>query len=232
MSPKKARKSALLLICCAIPAILQAGCDLFPRRCGLPSGDPVKEAEYPLAFTDEARKGKEFKVALFVSTAPGMGSEFARSEDILVANLIKKFPELAKGRNEKMEFIDPALVNKYETNSAYWYYRHPREWGKQLKADYVFKIQLDKMSLYQEGSQNRVYEGRAEVTVEVYDVAAGPVKPEYHYVYQFKYPYAGYLEASSIPVSTFKKNFLEHMGAEIAMKHVRHNESLEPSRAE
>lgn len=192
------------------------------------NGEPIKEAEYPLVFKEGPKKGKDVMVAVFVSSAPGVAPTFAGSEAALASNISKKLPEMAKDIKPKLLVYEPALVNKFKMNNPTWKQgMHPSEWGRKLGVDFVFDIQLDKMSLYQPGSLNAIYEGQADVNVDVYDVDAGPMEPKYSYIHAFKYPRTGYFDASTIPVNRFKQDFLEHLAAEICRKHIKHKEASE-----
>jgi hypothetical protein len=165
-------------------------------------------------------------VAVFISSASGIGPVFAGSEGKLASDIAKKLPEMAKDCKppQKLVVIDPAIVNKFKMNNPNWKVLHPSEWGKKLNVDFVLDIHLDKMSLYQPGTLNSLYEGQAEVTVDTYDVDAGPGEPKYNYVFPFKYPHTGYLDASTIPMNRFKQDYLEHLAAELCMKHATHKE--------
>jgi hypothetical protein len=222
MSAKRARKLGFLLVCCSLTAALPSGCFNFPPYTICSGGEPYKEAEFPLTFKDDSRKSKEVVLALFVSIAPGMGSEYARSEVTLASDLAKKLPELAKENKQKISVIDPVQINKFAMMTKDFVRMHPSEWGLNLGADYVFTIHVSKMSFYQAGNQNKIYEGMAEVVVDVFDVNAGPAEPKYHYILPFKYPHDGYLDSSTIPVSRFKQAFLEKLAVEICRKHFRH----------
>ena len=144
-------------------------------------------------YADGPKKGKEVVVAVFVTSAPGIGPVFAGSEASLASNIAKKLPEMAKENKQKLVVLDPALVNKFKMNNPNWKLMHASEWGKKLGADFVLDIHLEKMSLYQPGSLNQLYEGQADVTADVYDVDAEPLQvnsdePKYNYVHPFKYP--------------------------------------------
>jgi hypothetical protein len=224
MSPKHVGKLALLLVCCGIALAPPSGCFPFQTLSVLPNAETWKDAKYPLEVKDGVKKGKEVVLALFVSIAPGMGSEYARSEVTLASDLAKKLPELAKENKQKISVIDPVQINKFAMMTKDFVRMHPSEWGLNLGADYVFTIHVSKMSFYQPGSQNRIYEGMAEVVVDIFDVNAGRAEPKYHYILPFKYPHEGHFDASTIPVNRFKQDFLEKLAVEISGKHIRHKE--------
>jgi hypothetical protein len=125
--------------------------------------------------------------------------------------------------------MDPVLINKFAMKAPNFVRMHPCEWGWHLGADYVVTVHLDKMSLSETapGSKTPVYEGRAEVEVDIFDAALGPVQPKYHYVLPFKYSSTELIDAAAIPVNRFKKDFLERLAVEISLKHFRHKVSEE-----
>src|SRR5579872_5903882 len=162
MSSKKSGKLAFLFACGTILAALPGGCTPFNFSYGNP-----RETEYPLEFKEGPKKGKEVVVALFVSCSPGMEPEFARCEVTLASDLAKTLPEIAKEKNKKISVIDPVQINKFAMRTPNFTRMHPCEWGWSLGADFVMTVHLDKMSFYQSGSQNQIYEGMAEVVVDV-----------------------------------------------------------------
>ena len=116
--------------------------------------------------------------------------------------------------------LEPAQVNTFKMKNPKWKSMHASEWGKKLNADFVLDITLVKMSLYEQNSLQELYLGTAEVNVDGYDVDAGVAEPKWNYVYPFKYPHSGVISRDSIPEARFRQDFLEHLAAEISMKHV------------
>jgi hypothetical protein len=224
MSQNQAGKWARRAVWFTLAAVFTFGCNPLATLSFITQSDPVKKADYPLVYTDGPKKGKEVVVAVFVSSAPGIGPVFAGSEGKLASDIAKKLPEMAKEQKQKLVVLDPALVNKFKMNNPNWKLMHASEWGKKLNVDFVLDIHLEKMSLYQPGSLNMYYEGQADVNVDVYDVDAGPGEPKYNYVHPFKYPHTGMLPTDSVPLNRFKQDYLEHLAAELAMKHVTHKE--------
>jgi hypothetical protein len=190
---------------------------------GLVGDDVYKVVEYPLVFKEGPKKGKEVVVALYVDTAPGIGPQFADCGETLATDLAKKLPEMARVNKEKLLVLDPALVNTFKIKNPSWKQMPPREWGKMLGADFVLDIQIGKMSLYQPETRNKLYEGQADVTVDVYDVDSGFGDPKFEYILSYKYPRGlRAIDVGSIPQSRFKQDFLEHLATEICNKHVEH----------
>jgi hypothetical protein len=161
-------------------------------------------------------------VAVYVSSAPEVGTEFAGSEGKLASDIAKKLPEMAKASKKKLVVLDPTIAKTFKMKEQ----MHLSEWGMKLGADFVLDIQLDKMSLYQPGSENKIYEGQADVSVDVYDVDLGPTQAKYEYILSFKYPHGlRAIDADSIPKNRFRQEFLEHLATAICNKHVEYKPS-------
>ena len=225
MSQNQATRWARRAVWLTFAAVLTIGCSPLSTVAFLWGDPPAKPAEYPLVFDKGPKKGKEVTVALFISSAPGIGPVFAGTEGKLAYDIAKKLPEFAKESKptQKIVVYDPALVNKFKMNHPTWKQgMHPSEWGRKLGVDFVLDIRLEKMSLYQPGSLNQLYEGQADVNVDVYDVDAGAGEPKYSYVLPFTYPRTHPVIVDSMPQNRFKQDFLEHLAAEISMKHVEH----------
>ncbi len=194
------------------------GCNPLATIAFLTHRDTPVPARYPFFPKDGPKKDKVV-VAVFVNQSAVNSYEFAGAEDIVASELAKRMPELAKENKRHLEVVPPAKVNEFKRKNPNWKNGiSPIAWGKALGADYVLDIHLMKMSLYQPGSQNQLYEGRAEVHVFMYDVHRGG-EPE-HYVHAFAFPKTGFRDASSIPVGTFRKAFLERLAIEIAQYHL------------
>lgn len=203
-----------------LAVVLTIGCNPLATIAFLTHRDTPKAARYPLFTKEQAKKGKEeITVAVFVSQGTGQSFEFAQAEGVIASELAKRMPELAKENKQKLVVIPPAQVNKFKMDNTNWKNENPVVWGKKLGADYVLDIHLSKMRLYDPRSLNQLYEGRAEVEVQMYDVEVGG-EPEY-YVHPFAFPSHGQVrDATTIPLGTFKKAFLERLAVEIAQYHI------------
>lgn len=225
MSQNRAVRWASRIVWLTVASIFAFGCNPLSTISFLTQSDPVKKAEYPLTFEKGPKKGKDpVVVAVFVGSSPGISPSFAGCEGKLASGIAKQLPEMCKDNKEnkqKIAVVEPSMVNRFKMNNPKWKVMHPSEWGRKLNVDFVMDIQLEKMSLYQPNSCNQLYEGTAEVTVDIYDVDEGPAaEPKHHYVLPFRYPHTGALDASNIPESRFRQDYMEHLASEISMKHV------------
>ena len=191
-----------------LAVVLTIGCNPLTTIAFLTHKDVKIPAEAPLAYKkdDEKHKDKEkeIQVAVFVSQGTGQSFEFAGADSSLANEIAKKLPEMAKENKQNIVVIPPAQINRFKMSNPNWKMMHAAERGRRLGADFVLVVHLDKMSLFQPGCQNSFYEGRAEVTVDTYQVDEGQDQPKHTYTHPFAYPKTGFLDASSKPVSTFR----------------------------
>jgi hypothetical protein len=204
-----------------LAVVLTIGCNPLATIGFLTYKDPVQPARCPFVPKEGAKKDDEIKVALFVSQSTGQSFDFAGAENTIASEMARKIPELAKENKQNIEVIPSSKVNQFKFKNPTWKDMHASAWGKALGVDYVLEIHLDKLSLYQPGSRNQLYEGRAEVSVFMYDVAEGVAEPK-SYTHPFSFPKTGFRDATSIPLGTFKKDFLERLALELAEQHIDH----------
>ncbi len=204
------------------------GCNPLTTIAFLTHKDVKIPAEFPLTYKEGPKKEKEeIVVALFVSQGTGQSYEFAGADSALANEIIKRLPEMVKEtkQKQKLTVLTAAQVNKFKMKNPNWKLMHPAERGKQLGADFVLVIDLEKMSLFQPGSQNSFYEGRADATVDMYDVDEGPGEPKHTYSQGFAFPKTGFRDASTKPVSAFRREFLENLAVELCRRHVEYKPS-------
>jgi hypothetical protein len=204
-----------------LAVVLTIGCNPLATIGFLTYKDPVQPARCPFVPKEGAKKDDEITVALFVSQGSGQSFDFAGAEQTIASEMARKIPELAKENKQNVTVIPTSKVNQFKFKNPTWKDMHASAWGKALGVDYVLEVHLDKMSLYQQGSRNQLFEGRAEVSVFMYDVSEGVAEPK-SYVYPYSFPKTGFRDATSIPLGTFKKAFLERLALELAQQHIDH----------
>ena len=204
-----------------LAVVLTIGCNPLATIGFLTYKDPVQPARCPFVPKEGAKKDDEIRVALFVSQSTGQSFDFAGAENTIASEMARKIPELAKENKQNIEVIPSSKVNQFKFKNPTWKDMHASAWGKALGVDYVLEIHLDKLSLYQPGSRNQLFEGRAEVSVFMYDVAEGVAEPK-SYTHPFSFPKTGFRDATAIPLGTFKKDFLERLALELAEQHIDH----------
>jgi hypothetical protein len=184
-------------------------------------------AAYPLTLgKDSPNKDKdEVVVLLLTHVAPGAASQtFFNADRDLASELARVLPEMAKANKDKKKVraVSPTQVDKFKTaNPTTWKGMNPAKIGQELKADFVLDIEMSKLQLYQPHTGQEIYEGRAEVTVTIYEV--GSDKGPRDYSLTFSYPHDMIARSSSsMSESEFKKGYIAGLAVEIAEHHIDH----------
>ncbi len=210
-------------------AITAIGCNPLNLAAFIFAREDKVPAPYPLTFDkDGPKKDKEeIVVALLPQVAPGSGPQFAATASELSDKLARVMPELAKENKDKrkVRVLSQTQVDKFKMTHPTWKQMGAGEIGQKLGADFVLEIWLDKMRLYQAGTGNSIYEGRAEVFVGVYEIGKDGGELKDKYTHAFSYPKGMVRSADNLPESTFKNQFIENLAAEIARMHVDHKPS-------
>jgi hypothetical protein len=211
-------------------AVLSFGCSPLTMIAFLMHKDEKLPARCPLPpKVDETtgKKQEEVKVAVFCGFAQSPPLDFASADRELAAQFVKRFPEVLKesGSKEKITFVPPADVDKFKATNPNWRAMHPSAWGKKLGADYVIELTLSGMQLYQPGSRNEIYDGRAEVTVDVYDAALPGAAPKHNTIHGYSYPKGMARDAGVMPATRFKQMYLENLAVELILLHIEHKPS-------
>jgi hypothetical protein len=207
-------------------AVAAIGCNPLNIAGFIFARDEMRPAPYPLAFSkDGPKKDKdEVVILLLPQLAPGVGREFVTADRELAEKLARLLPELAKENKNKdarkLRVISPTQVDKFKMANPQWKQMAAGDIGHKLGADFVLEIYIDRMRLYQPQSRDSIYEGRAEVSVSIYEIGETGGELKDRYTHSFSYPKGLVRDASAISESEFKKQYFEALTAEIANHHV------------
>jgi hypothetical protein len=229
MNRSSAGKWARRAVWGALAAVLAIGCNPLNLAAVMFARDDKLPAPYPLTFAkDGPKKDKEEVVVLVLPhLAPGTSPTFFSAERELSAELSRALPEMAKENKDKrkVRVISPTQVDKFKTANPTWKGMNAGEIGQKLGADFVLEIELANMRLYQPGTgaQVQIYEGRADVAVNVHEVGADDGFKSY--ALSFSYPRGMARDASAMSESEFKKQYITQLAVEITERHVDHKAS-------
>lgn len=228
MSRSRVGRWARLAVWTSVLAVGSIGCNPLNIAAFIFARDEKVPARYPLTFKEGSKKDKdEIVVLLLPQLAPGSGPQFANTGNDIADRLGRVLPELAKENKDKkkVKVLSQTEVDKFKMKNPTWKQMGAAEIGQKLGADFVLEIWLDKMRLYQPGSLNNIYEGRAEVFVSIYEIGADGGELKDKYPLSFQYPRTGVFSADNTPESTFKGQFVENLVKEIAKMHTDHKPS-------
>jgi hypothetical protein len=207
-----------------LAAVLTIGCNPITLPFVLLRTEAKLEAQHPLRPAEGPKKDKEveIKVLVLASMAPGaMSNEFAGADRELTAAIGKLLPEVGKANKEVFTVISQRQLDHFKTQNPSWKSMRAGAIGKRLGADYVIELSLSGLQMYQPGALNNIYEGKAEVNVEVADTAATSGEAKYHYVLPVLYP--GFPKSvDAMPPAQFRIEFINKLAQVVVFQHIDH----------
>jgi len=174
--------------------------------------DPKVTPDCPLA-----ERGKEVKVVVIADAGSNYSPELGEIDRLLSAKLVEILRERFKVNKEKVEVVPTFKVDAFRQRQLDWRSLSAQEIGKHFGADYVINLDIAKVSLYEEKSQQTLYRGRAEIAVKVINVKAPEGEGEKFsrdYVCP-EYPKAYPVEAT-ISVGIFRTQFVSYVAEELS----------------
>jgi hypothetical protein len=200
---------------------LCSGCNIMALPFFLiPGMDPKHDAKCKLASDD---KDKEVKVVLLASAGLEIRPEFLRVDRELSHLIAAQLREAFKKNEEKVTVVPISKVEKYKDEHPNWHSLEPEEIGKYFNADYVIDIEIDSLSLYEPGSSNTLYRGRAAISIAVINTHQSVDGPIYKEEYTCEYPRArGPIPTNDGNAVQFRQAFLNVVAREIAWRFTSH----------
>lgn len=192
--------AALLTTGCkasALPYFL-AGCP-DPRR-------PAGEMELVVP-----EKAKEAKVLILVHSSVEPGPDFVGADRELSGLLSRRLTEACKENDQNVTVVHPNKVQEFKNEHPDWHSMDLRDVGARFDVDYVIAFDIESLSLYEKGSSNTLYRGRAEITItlinmhkpdedpivahasETYPEVRGPIPADDQNARQFYLAFVNYL---------------------------------------
>ncbi|MCZ2342482.1 MAG: hypothetical protein LC104_11915 [Bacteroidales bacterium] len=182
----------------------------------LARGNGKVAAEYPLP----PKEGKEGITVLVLGSAPPtLPVEFVGIERDLAARIGRKMTDETKDdKKKKIQAIDQVKVDQFKSSHPDWKVLSPGQIGVQMGADYVIDVGLTAISLYSHDFGREVPQGKASLSVYVYDTA----DPERTYrEYGHDVAPRG-TDSPMLSAANYRRWFLDRIATEIAWKHIPH----------
>ncbi len=168
----------------AAAAVLAAGCN--PMEIGYFLFGPEPRIEAALKKIASDDKNHTVKAVVLVSNDLNTSTDFFRADRELCARVVDKLRDQCAYNKEKVELVSPAKVEEFKNKHPDWRTIPLDEVGSHFNADYVIDLEINKLSLYEYGSSNTIYRGRAEVSITLFDVNHpddGAMTQEFSWVY-------------------------------------------------
>lgn len=216
-----ATRSRWCLAGLVLATVLSTGCSLLSVPFFLLSGmNPKRDPQCRLASDD---KDKEVKVVILAYSSLETRPEFLRADREISGFLVQQLQQRFKDNKEKVTLVPVNKVEKYKDEHPNWRSLDPQEIGQHFEADYVVDLSIDSLSLYEPGSANQLYRGRASVSIAVVDVTKPGEDPIYKEEYTTEFPRSrGPVPASDTNPQQFRLLFLKHIAKELAWRFTAH----------
>jgi hypothetical protein len=203
-------------------ALAGFGCNLLSFPFFLMSGmDPKHEPKCKLASDD---KHKDVRVLILASAGLETRPEFLRVDRELGTLLARQMEQAFKDNKENVTVIMPTRVEKYKDEHPQWRAMDAAEIGKHFDADYVINLEIESLSLYEPGSGNQLYRGKAKIDVRVMDVSKPPDdEPKYKETFICDYPKTkGPIPVSDSDAQQFRQMFITQVAKELSWRFTAH----------
>lgn len=175
--------------------------------------DPKVDPDFKLTGSD---RHKSVKVVILASTAHmETRLELTRADSELAALLAQKLQEECKKNKENVVVATSSKVQKFKDDHPNWRSLSLEELGKLLEADYVIDLEIDQLSLFEQGSQNTLFLGKAAISITVADVHKADEGPAFQKQYTREYPRSGSLPVSDSNPQKFRRDFLNQVAADV-----------------
>lgn len=196
------------------------GCSLFSVPTFLLGG----ESKQPALLKKIAAGDKEVTVVVLTSTGLETRPEFLRADRDLANLVVRQLREGLKANGEKAKFVSPGKVEEFKNNHPDWKKLDPSEVGSHFGADYVIDLEVNRLSMYEPGSANLLYRGRAELTVSLVDVNHLDEDPERR---ELTITYPGEVTGGAVSVDDktpqlFKAEFFDRIATQVAWQFTAH----------
>lgn len=184
--------------------------------------DPQFEPEFKLVGED---KKKPVKLVVLCSTpAAELRPELIGADKELAAVFSRKLQEGFNRNKQHIIIASPNKVQKYKDEHPLWATLSLEEIGKQLDTDLIIDLEINHLSLYENGSQNTLFRGKAAISVTVADMRRPGENPVFTKEYVLEYPTSqGPLLASDTNPQKFRRDFLNRIAMELTWYFVTHS---------
>jgi hypothetical protein len=222
MTPRQRRRALMGLVLAGLMLAMSAssGCNLLSLPFFLLGPEPRIEAS--LKKIASKNKDKPVRVVVLVSY-DNPTSDFFRADRDLSNIVAAKLKECCKYNDEKIEVVSASKVDEFKNLNSEWRALSLEDIGTHFEADYVIDLAINKMSLYETGSQGGLYRGRAEISITLCDLKnpdEGTMSEEFTWVYPTDSN--GPVDVMDKPKEVFRGDFYRSIATQIAWHFTSH----------
>jgi hypothetical protein len=170
------------------------------------------------------KKDRDINVVVLTYEGLETRPEFLRADRDLNNLVVKQLRDAFKANGEKVKIVTPGKVEEFKNTHPDWKKLDLAEIGQHFDADYVIYLEVGSLSLYQPGSRNTLFHGRAELTINLVDVNHPDDGPESKEL-TVTYPNDSVGGAVSVDDKTpqaFKAEFYTRLATQVAWHFTAH----------
>ncbi len=227
MTPSRRWTLFALLV---LPLATVVGCNPGSLAFLLRGDDPKAAPLMHRIAPDDKDKDTEKEVSVVILAVAGLEtrSELIRADRELENLLVLALREGCKQNREKVKVVSPSKVQDFKSENPDWRKWDPEEVGKHFKADWVVWLEMGALSLYEKGSSNQLYRGRAEINVTLVDVNSASEQPKLK-TYSDIYPGEARpaVEVGETNPAAFRQAFLTHVADQLSWYFTAHSTEKE-----
>ncbi|HMC67100.1 MAG TPA: hypothetical protein VKI65_19345 [Gemmataceae bacterium] len=170
-----------------------------------------------------APKEKDLQVRVVILASSGLETrpEFLRVDRELATLVARELQQGCKKNREEVVVVPTSQVEKFKDKNPNWRTLTAAEIGEKLSADYVIDLEINSLSLYEQGSHNTLYHGRAEISVNVTDVH-DPDAKAFTDEYKCEFPRGRPVPADDSSPQQFRMQFLNRIARDLAWLFTAH----------
>jgi hypothetical protein len=202
------------------------GCNLLALPFFILGPEPAREADLKKLAADD--KKKEVKVVILAHNTMEVKPEFIRIDRDLSERLRTQLKAGFEYNKENVRVVSSRRVDEFKNENPGWHTMDFEEIGKQFGADYVVFLEIKNISLYEKGSGNTLYRGRADINVSLIDVTnpdEGPLRKEF--ICQFPSEVRQGIPVDDINPEKFKNDFLHYVSGRLSWMFTKHPTRME-----
>jgi hypothetical protein len=197
------------------------GCNILSLPFFILGPEPKVEAGLKKIANDDVEK--EVTVVVLTYRALETRPELTQADRELSRLLVQGLKEGFKYNKENVRVVNPTKVDDFKADHPDWHSRGLEEIGQHFQADYVIYLEMNKLSLYEPGSNNTLYRGRADISVSLIDVnkpGDGPHRKEFATMYPTEVK--GALDTADKTPLQFRQEFLQYVARHLSWLFTAH----------
>ena len=190
----------------------------------------MPETKDPATLRQLSRKAEKEKKdpCVLILTYGGLETraEFVHADRQLAELLAGYLQSAAEADGEKLTIVPQRKVEEYKNSHPNWQREADlARVGRDFGADYIIYLEVNSLGLYEPGSANQMFRGRANLSVSLLDVnhPDEPVRQE-PYVCVYPSEARGPINVDfDTPPEVFRQQFLNRVARELSWRFARHH---------